>query len=142
VNTAATVSATGHLHREHGSRLIVVLCAPMSPLDTVTFHSVTADGAAGTGNHHAHAKAAEELPVLAADRRGRRRGGLALRVPRDPPAGPGRAARRGLPQHVHARPEMADAHDAWRQSLAAVTLADILAKLPPTAPARTRSRIA
>jgi Rrf2 family protein len=37
---------------------------------------------------------------------------------------------------------MADAHDAWRQSLAAVTLADILADLPSTAPARTRSRLA
>ena len=36
--------------------------------------------------------------------------------------------------------KMADAHDAWRQSLAAVTLADILAELSPTAPARTRSR--
>ncbi|GAA0259806.1 Rrf2 family transcriptional regulator [Saccharothrix mutabilis subsp. mutabilis] len=38
--------------------------------------------------------------------------------------------------------KMADAHDAWRQSLAAVSLADVLAELPPTAPARTRSRIA
>jgi Rrf2 family protein len=38
--------------------------------------------------------------------------------------------------------KMADAYDAWRQSLAAVTLAGILAELPPTAPARTRSRIA
>jgi Rrf2 family protein len=38
--------------------------------------------------------------------------------------------------------KMADAHDAWRKSLAAVTLAHILAELPPTAPARTRSRIA
>jgi Rrf2 family protein len=37
--------------------------------------------------------------------------------------------------------KMADAHDAWRHSLMAVTLADILAELPPTAPARTRSRI-
>jgi Rrf2 family protein len=37
--------------------------------------------------------------------------------------------------------KMADAHDAWRQSLAAVTLADILADLPPTAPSRTRSRL-
>jgi Rrf2 family protein len=37
--------------------------------------------------------------------------------------------------------KMADAHDAWRHSLAAVTLADILAELPPTAPARTRSRL-
>jgi Rrf2 family protein len=35
--------------------------------------------------------------------------------------------------------KMADAHDAWRQSLAAVTLADILAEIPSTAPARTRS---
>jgi hypothetical protein len=37
---------------------------------------------------------------------------------------------------------MAEAHDAWRRHLAATTLADILAELPPTAPARTRSRIA
>jgi Rrf2 family protein len=34
---------------------------------------------------------------------------------------------------------MADAHEAWRASLAAVTLADILATLPRTAPARTRA---
>ncbi|XVV07211.1 RrF2 family transcriptional regulator [Actinosynnema sp. CA-248983] len=38
--------------------------------------------------------------------------------------------------------KMADAHEAWKHSLAAVSLADILAELPPTAPARTRSRIA
>ncbi|MEO3870184.1 Rrf2 family transcriptional regulator [Nonomuraea sp. B12E4] len=37
---------------------------------------------------------------------------------------------------------MADAHEAWRGSLAGVTLADILASLPPTAPARTRRRLA
>jgi Rrf2 family protein len=37
--------------------------------------------------------------------------------------------------------KMAEAHHAWRHSLAAVTLADILAELPPTAPARTRSRL-
>jgi Rrf2 family protein len=37
--------------------------------------------------------------------------------------------------------KMADAHDAWRHSLAAVTLADILATLPPTAPSRTRARL-
>jgi Rrf2 family protein len=35
--------------------------------------------------------------------------------------------------------KMADAHEAWRQSLAAVTLADIVATLPPSAPTRTRS---
>lgn len=34
--------------------------------------------------------------------------------------------------------KMADAHTAWRRSLE-ITLADILAELPPTAPARTRS---
>ncbi|EHY87522.1 RrF2 family transcriptional regulator [Saccharomonospora azurea] len=34
---------------------------------------------------------------------------------------------------------MADAHEAWRRSLAAVTLADILGKIPSWAPARTRS---
>ena len=34
--------------------------------------------------------------------------------------------------------KMADAHRAWRDSLGAVTLADILADLPDTAPARTR----
>ena len=38
--------------------------------------------------------------------------------------------------------KMADAHEAWRQSLAADTLADILAELPPGIPARTRSRLA
>ncbi len=34
--------------------------------------------------------------------------------------------------------KMADAHEAWRASLAGVTLADVLATLPPSAPARTR----
>lgn len=34
--------------------------------------------------------------------------------------------------------KMADAHQAWRANLDAVTLADILDELPPTAPARTR----
>jgi Rrf2 family protein len=38
--------------------------------------------------------------------------------------------------------KMADAHRAWRQSLAADSLADILATLPPSAPARTRTRLA
>jgi Rrf2 family protein len=33
--------------------------------------------------------------------------------------------------------KMAEAHDAWRRSLAAVTLADILATLPASAPTRT-----
>ncbi|MFC4852162.1 RrF2 family transcriptional regulator [Actinophytocola glycyrrhizae] len=37
--------------------------------------------------------------------------------------------------------KMADAHDAWRRTLAADTLADIVASLPPSAPARTRSRL-
>jgi Rrf2 family protein len=37
---------------------------------------------------------------------------------------------------------MAEAHDAWRQHLGGITLADILAELPATAPARTRSLIA
>ena len=37
---------------------------------------------------------------------------------------------------------MADAHEAWQRSLAGVTLADVLAGLPPTAPARTRQRLA
>ncbi|MEV4096469.1 RrF2 family transcriptional regulator [Streptosporangium saharense] len=37
--------------------------------------------------------------------------------------------------------KMADAHEAWRSSLAGVSLADILATLPATAPARTRSRL-
>ena len=36
--------------------------------------------------------------------------------------------------------KMADAHEAWRRSLS-VTLADILASLPASAPARTRSRL-
>jgi Rrf2 family protein len=35
--------------------------------------------------------------------------------------------------------KMADAHRAWRDSLASVSLADILHTLPKTAPARTRS---
>ncbi|QFU92161.1 Rrf2 family transcriptional regulator [Amycolatopsis sp. YIM 10] len=34
--------------------------------------------------------------------------------------------------------KMADAHNAWRQTLANDTLATILDALPPTAPARTR----
>ena len=38
--------------------------------------------------------------------------------------------------------KMAEAHEAWRQSLAATSLADILATLPATVPARTRSRLA
>jgi Rrf2 family protein len=38
--------------------------------------------------------------------------------------------------------KMAEAHDAWRRSLAGVSLADILASLPPSAPARTRQRLA
>ncbi|MCG5213606.1 RrF2 family transcriptional regulator [Streptosporangium sp. KLBMP 9127] len=38
--------------------------------------------------------------------------------------------------------KMGEAHDAWRHSLAGVSLADILAALPPSAPARTRSRLA
>ncbi len=37
--------------------------------------------------------------------------------------------------------KMADAHRAWQDSLAAVTLADILTQIPPTAPARTRRRL-
>ncbi|MEV0715424.1 Rrf2 family transcriptional regulator [Asanoa sp. NPDC050611] len=37
--------------------------------------------------------------------------------------------------------KMTEAHDAWRHSLAGVSLADIIATLPPTAPARTRSRL-
>ncbi|GLW23637.1 Rrf2 family transcriptional regulator [Microbispora triticiradicis] len=37
--------------------------------------------------------------------------------------------------------KMGEAHAAWRGSLAGVTLADILASLPESAPARTRSRI-
>lgn len=35
--------------------------------------------------------------------------------------------------------KMADAHEAWRQTLATDTLADIVAALPAAAPARTRS---
>lgn len=37
--------------------------------------------------------------------------------------------------------KMAEAHRAWRSSLAGVTLADILAELPAWAPGRTRSRL-
>jgi Rrf2 family protein len=35
--------------------------------------------------------------------------------------------------------KMTEAHDAWRHSLAGVSLADIIATLPSTTPARTRS---
>lgn len=35
--------------------------------------------------------------------------------------------------------KMADAHDAWRRSLAGVSLADVVETLPRSAPARTRS---
>lgn len=38
--------------------------------------------------------------------------------------------------------KMAEAHAAWRRSLATVSLAEILATLPESAPARTRSRLA
>lgn len=38
--------------------------------------------------------------------------------------------------------KMADAHEAWRRSLAGVTLADILDTLPRTAPTRTRTLLA
>ena len=34
--------------------------------------------------------------------------------------------------------KMADAHEAWRRSLAQVTFGDVLSTLPTTAPARTR----
>ncbi|MYV97484.1 Rrf2 family transcriptional regulator [Streptomyces sp. SID3343] len=37
--------------------------------------------------------------------------------------------------------KMTDAHDAWRSSLAGVTLADIVTSLPEWAPARTRLRL-
>lgn len=37
--------------------------------------------------------------------------------------------------------KMAEAHEAWRRSLAGVTLADILAALPPSVPSRTRLRL-
>jgi hypothetical protein len=37
---------------------------------------------------------------------------------------------------------MAGAHDAWRRTLAAESLAEIVAALPPTAVARTRSLMA
>ncbi|GAA1864529.1 RrF2 family transcriptional regulator [Asanoa iriomotensis] len=37
--------------------------------------------------------------------------------------------------------KMAEAHEAWRRSLAGVSLADIIATLPATTPARTRSRL-
>ncbi|MER7212516.1 Rrf2 family transcriptional regulator [Streptosporangium sp. NPDC020072] len=37
--------------------------------------------------------------------------------------------------------KMAEAHEAWRSSLAGVSLADVLDTLPGTAPARTRSRL-
>ncbi|MET9439357.1 Rrf2 family transcriptional regulator [Streptomyces sp. NPDC006610] len=37
--------------------------------------------------------------------------------------------------------KMAEAHEAWRASLAGVTLAEIVASLPPSAPSRTRLRL-
>ncbi|MEU9833102.1 Rrf2 family transcriptional regulator [Streptosporangium sp. NPDC048047] len=37
--------------------------------------------------------------------------------------------------------KMAEAHRAWRDSLAATSLADIVATLPPSAPSRTRLRL-
>jgi Rrf2 family protein len=37
--------------------------------------------------------------------------------------------------------KMAEAHEAWRRSLAGVSLADVIDTLPPSAPARTRSII-
>ncbi|MFI5779310.1 RrF2 family transcriptional regulator [Nocardia sp. NPDC051570] len=37
--------------------------------------------------------------------------------------------------------KMAEAHEAWRRSLAATTLADIIATLPDSIPARTRQRL-
>jgi Rrf2 family protein len=37
--------------------------------------------------------------------------------------------------------KMAEAHEAWRTTLAATTVADILATLPPSAPSRTHSRL-
>ncbi|MGW0366148.1 RrF2 family transcriptional regulator [Streptomyces sp. NPDC002990] len=38
--------------------------------------------------------------------------------------------------------KMADAHEAWRRSLAGTSLADILGALFPSAPSRTRRRLA
>ncbi|MFD9911059.1 RrF2 family transcriptional regulator [Streptomyces sp. NPDC059063] len=38
--------------------------------------------------------------------------------------------------------KMADAHAAWRGSLAGVSLADLLSEIPPTAPERTRRLLA
>jgi Rrf2 family protein len=38
--------------------------------------------------------------------------------------------------------KMAEAHEAWRRSLAGVSVADVLATLPATAPARTRGILA
>ncbi len=38
--------------------------------------------------------------------------------------------------------KMAEAHEAWRGTLAGTSLADILGSLPESAPARTRSRLA
>ncbi|GAA3972274.1 Rrf2 family transcriptional regulator [Actinomadura viridis] len=37
--------------------------------------------------------------------------------------------------------KMAEAHEAWRLSLAATSLAEIIAALPPSAPPRTRRRL-
>jgi Rrf2 family protein len=37
--------------------------------------------------------------------------------------------------------KMAEAHEAWRRTLAETSVADILATLPPSAPPRTRARL-
>ncbi|MGW5211653.1 RrF2 family transcriptional regulator [Streptomyces sp. NPDC004051] len=37
--------------------------------------------------------------------------------------------------------KMAEAHEAWRHNLAATSLAEIIAALPPSAPSRTRLRL-
>jgi hypothetical protein len=37
---------------------------------------------------------------------------------------------------------MAEAHEAWRRSLDATSLADVIATLPASAPERTRRRMA
>jgi Rrf2 family protein len=37
--------------------------------------------------------------------------------------------------------KMTEAHEAWRHSLAATSLAEVIAALPPSAPSRTRLRL-
>ena len=67
---------------------------------------------------------------------------VAVRVPRDPPAGDGGHCPLEECQNPCILAEkMAEAHQAWRNSLATTSLAEIIASLPPSIPPRTRLRL-